>query len=395
MHETPLEIIRTYQPWLVKIRRQLHQIPEPGDAEFETADSVCQILETLKIPYTRKRTSIIALIEGTKPGKTVAIRADMDALPVDEPENRPYVSSHKGYMHACGHDAHMTCALGAARYFAEHRKEFSGAIKLLFQPAEETTGGAETMIKEGCLENPHVDAVIGLHVQSYIPVGKIEVKYDALNGSSDYLKIIIKGRGAHAAYPDTGIDAIVIAANVMNALQTIVSRSVSPLEEAVLTIGTIEGGKRNNILADEVTMTGTIRTTNPEVRADIARKVTTLVQSVSQAFGGTGSVEIIPSYMALINHNWVVDIVAEEAQRLLGKDSLIWKSKPSLGVEDFSFFLKERPGAFYHLGCGNPEKGITAPLHARDFDIDESCLPIGSALHVAVAQRLLIEGNNL
>lgn len=395
MAENLLEIIRHYQPWLVEVRRKLHQIPEPGDAEFKTSDSLCRILETLAIPYIRNRTSIVALIEGQKPGKTVAIRADMDALPVEEPEDRPYASCHKGFMHACGHDAHMTCALGAARYFSERRSEFAGAIKLLFQPAEETTGGAENMIRDGCLENPHVDAVIGLHVQSYIPAGKIEIKYDALNGSSDFLKIIIQGKGAHAAYPDTGIDAIVIAANVINALQTIVSRTVSPLEEAVLTIGTIEGGKRNNILADEVTMTGTIRTTNPNVRAEMSRKVSTLVQTMAASLGGKGSVEIIPSYMALINHNWVVDIVAEETQRLLGKDALVWKSKPSLGVEDFSFFLKERPGAFYHLGCGNPDKGITAPLHARDFDIDETCLPIGAALHIAVAQRLLSGGNRI
>ena len=384
-----LETTTTMKDWLVQTRRTLHRIPEAGDAEFETQEAVCGILGELGIPYEKRRTSVVALVEGNKSGKVVGVRADMDALPVNEPADRVYASRHKGYMHACGHDAHMTIALGTAKYWMEHRNELDGSVKFLFQPAEETTGGAAKMIADGCLENPHVDVVIGLHVMPDVPTGKVELKHGALNGSSDFLGVTIRGKGAHAAYPSTGIDAIMIAAKVVDALHSVVSRYVSPLQEAVLTLGTIQGGSRNNIIADEVRMTGTIRTTNPLVRAEIAERVRAIVANLPVAFGGSGEVEIVAGYAALINHDWVVDLVAEEAMDLLGPESIIWRDKASMGVEDFSFFVQERPGSFYHLGCGNAQKGINAPLHSNTFDIDEACLPIGVALQAGLAIRLL------
>lgn len=375
--------------WLVRIRRSLHAIPEAGDAEFKTQDEICRVLESLKIPYERKGTSVVALVEGRKPGRVVALRADMDALPVDEPEDRAYASRHRGFMHACGHDAHMAIALGAARYFSGRRGDFTGAVKFLFQPAEETTGGAERMIAEGCLERPRVDYVIGLHVMPDVPLGKIEVKHGALYSSADLLNVSVRGKSAHAAHPETGVDAVLIAAKVVDALHSIVSRNVSPLEEAVLTIGTIHGGSQNNIVADEVSMTGIIRTTDPRVRAEIAERVYKIAQRVPEAFGGKGEAEIKAGYIALVNHDRVVDLIVEEAKSLLGEGAVLWRKKPNMVVEDFAFFLRERPGAFYHLGCGNAAKGIAAPLHARDFDIDEDCLPIGAALQAASALRLL------
>ncbi len=384
-----LEATKTMKDWLVQTRRALHRIPEAGDAEFETQGAVCGILEELGIPYEKRRTSVVALVEGKKSGKVIGLRADMDALPVNEPADRAYASRHKGYMHACGHDAHMTIALGTAKYWMEHKNELAGSVKFLFQPAEETTGGAAKMIADGCLENPHVDVVIGLHVMPDVPVGKVELKHGALNGSSDFLGVTIRGKGAHAAYPSTGIDAIMIAAKVVDALHSVVSRYVSPLQEAVLTLGTIQGGTRNNIIADEVRMTGTIRTTNPQVRAEIAERVRAIVANLPVAFGGSGEVEIVAGYAALINHDWVVDLIAEEAKDLLGSDSIIWRDKASMGVEDFSFFVQERPGSFYHLGCGNPRKGITAALHSNAFDIDEGCLPIGVAMQAGLVARLL------
>ncbi|MFA5851926.1 MAG: M20 family metallopeptidase [Spirochaetales bacterium] len=384
-----LETARNMKDWLVQTRRTLHRIPEAGDAEFETQAAICGLLDKIGIPYEKKRTSVVALIEGEKPGKVVGVRADMDALPVNEPADRPYASCHKGYMHACGHDAHMTIALGAAKYLAANRKNLRGSVKFLFQPAEESTGGAANMIADGCLENPHVDYIIGLHVMPDVPVGKFELKHGALNGSSDYLAVTVRGKGAHAAYPDEGIDAIMIAAHVVDSLHTVISRNVSPLQEAVLTLGTIQGGTRNNIIADEVKMTGTIRTTNPRVRAEIAERVRAIVAHVPVALGGLGEVEIRPGYAPLINHDWVVDLIAEEAKAMMGADSIIWREKASMGVEDFSFFVQERPGSFYHLGCGNPAKGIGAPLHSNGFDIDEDCLPIGVAMQVSIAQKLL------
>jgi amidohydrolase len=380
---------RAMKDWLVNTRRRLHAIPEPGDAEHETQEALCGYLDSLGIPYERHRTSVVGFIEGKTPGKVVALRADMDALPVDEPEERPYRSRNTGYMHACGHDAHMTIALGVANYFAAHRDSLSGGVKFLFQPAEETSGGAKNMIDDGCLENPHVDWVTGLHVQSYLPVGHIEIKYGAINGSSDVLKVTVKGLGAHAAYPDTGIDAIMIAGKVLDGLHSVVSRNVSPLDEAVVTLGTIQGGTRNNIIADKVVMMGTIRTTDPEVRKKVGARVKAIVEGIPVAFGGSGEVEIRAGYPALINNPAAVDVVADVGGKLLSPDAVHWKEKPSLGVEDFSYFLLERPGVFYHLGCGNKARNIMAPLHAREFDIDEDCLSIGVAMQVALTQELL------
>jgi amidohydrolase len=391
-HKAILAEARSMKDWLSTVRRDLHVIPEPGDAEYETQAYLCKTLDELGIPYRKTRTAVVGLVEGAAPGSVVALRADMDALPVLEPEDRPYRSRHEGYMHACGHDAHMTVALGAARYFQAHKTDFAGMIKFLFQPAEETTGGAAPMIADGCLEDPHVDYVLGLHVMPDVEAGYIELKHGALNGASDFLGIRIKGKGAHAAYPSTGIDAIVIAAKVVDALQSVVSRNVSPLEEAVITVGTINGGQRNNIIADEVYMTGTIRTTSPEVRSMIAQRVRSIVEHVPEALGGSGEIEIRPGYTALINHDSVVDLVEREAVDLFGQEKVRWREKPSLGVEDFAFFLRERPGAFYHLGCGNNAQGIKAPLHSKNFDIDEACLPLGVALQVSAALSLLKEG---
>jgi len=375
--------------WLVDLRRTLHRIPELGHEEFQTQAEICAILDDLGLPYEKKRTSIVALAEGAKAGPVVGIRADMDALPITEPQDRVCRSTHEGLMHACGHDAHMTVALGAARYFAERRGKLEGSVKFFFQPAEETSGGAADMIADGCLEFPHVDYVLGCHVMPDLAAGKVELKHGALNGASDVLRIVVEGKGGHAAYPDKGIDAIMIAAKVLDALHTVVSRYISPLSEAVVTIGTIEGGTKNNIIADKVVMTGTIRTTDPLVREAVGERVRAIVSGIPASLGGSGVAEIVPGYTALINHDWVVNLIAEEARLILGPDSIRWKEKPSLGVEDFSFFLEKRPGAFYHLGCGNPGRGITAALHSKDFDIDESCLPVGVALHTATAIALL------
>lgn len=379
--------------WLVDTRRALHEIPEPGNQEFETADLLCKTLENLGIPYERQGTAIVALVQGAKacdaePCKVVALRADMDALPVQEPEGLPFASKHKGYMHACGHDAHMTTALGTAKYFARHRDELAGAVKFFFQPAEETSGGAEKMIERGCLENPHVDAVVGLHVMPYVPSGSIELKHGALNGASDYLRVVVHGRGGHAAYPEASVDAVMIAAKVVDALHTVVSRIVSPLDEAVVTIGTIKGGSANNIIADEVEMTGTIRTTSPEVRSVVGEAVRRIVTELPKAFGGSGEVDIIPGYTALINHNSVVDRIAGIAQKILGENAIHWKEKPSLGVEDFAFFLLKTPGAFYHLGCGFAGRE-NAPLHSRNFMLNEDCLTVGVQTNVGIITSLL------
>ena len=377
------------KPWLVDVRRKLHMTPEPGRAENATADLISGWLDGLGIPHRRNGTAVVGLIEGGGPGSTVALRADIDALPIREENEVPYRSRNEGMMHACGHDAHMAILLGAARLLTAHRDAWRGGVKLLFQPDEEGNGGAEGMIADGCLENPRVDRVLGIHVMPYLPAGTIEVKKGVLNGSSTTLRITVRGKGAHGAYPHLGIDAIFIAAQVVTALHGLVGRYVSPDEQAVITIGTIAGGQRANIIADEVKMTATMRTTNDAVRDCLAARARALVEGIPAAYGGTGICAVTYGYESLVNHDAVVDAVVETAGELLGKEAVHWKEKASLGVEDFSCFLKERPGAFYHIGCGSAAKGLSGALHNSRFDIDEDCLVTGVAMQAGVTLRLL------
>ena len=388
-----LTISRELKPWLVAVRRQLHMKPELGLEERETAAAIEQWLDELGIASWRNGTAVIGLIRGTKPGTTVALRADMDALPIQEGGHAAYRSKKAGLMHACGHDAHVAIQLGAAKVLQGMREGLCGNVKLLFQPAEETEGGALTMIRDGCLENPHVARVYGLHVMPHLPVGSIELKKGVLMGSSTSLGIRISGKSAHGAYPETGIDAVLIAANVVLSLHALVGRCVSPLEEAVLSVGTIQGGVTSNILADLVEMRATLRTTSEAVRDDFLARIRLLVEDLPKAFGGSGALEVRHGYECLVNHDQAVDAIEATAGELLGRERITWKSKPSLGVEDFAYFIKERPGAYYHLGCGNEATGVTAPLHNSRFDIDEDCLVIGTAMQAGLAMRFLNEGS--
>ncbi|MBS4534841.1 amidohydrolase [Clostridium sp. D2Q-14] len=239
-----LEKSNSIKDWLINIRREFHMYPELGMEEFKTSQKICDLLDEMGIEYERgiANTGVVGIIKGKKEGKTVALRADMDALPIDERNDVYYKSKIKGKMHACGHDAHMTILMGTAKILNDMRDELKGKVKLIFQPAEETVGGAKKMIEEGVLENFKVDAVFGLHVAPEIPVGKIGIKYDKMNASSDTLEINIFGESTHGAYPHSGIDSIMIASQVINALQTIVSRNVNPIDSAVISLGTIQGG---------------------------------------------------------------------------------------------------------------------------------------------------------
>lgn len=387
------ERIQALYPDLVRIRRDLHRHPEPGLGERWTSAYICRLLDEWGISYEYPvaGTGIIARMKGQKEGSgaTVALRADMDALPLTEDFSRPYCSLNPGYMHACGHDAHMAIALGAARILKDLQSQWSGCVKFFFQPAEETSGGALPMVKAGCMEDPHVDYVTGLHVMPTYETGEIEFRYGDLNASSDEIHIKLYGKSCHGAYPDTGVDAIAMAGALISSLQTLVSRNISPLDHAVLTFGAIHGGTAGNILAGEVEMTGTLRTTDPGVRQLAIDTISRQVSGISLAYGGTGEVQVIPGYAALINTDEIVDLLVDTASRTLGKEHIHPKKFPSLGVEDFSFFLEQAKGVFYHLGCANSAKGITAPLHSPDFDIDEPCLKLGVELQTQLALRLL------
>ena len=383
------------EPMLVGIRRRLHQHPELGTEEYETGAIIREYLQEWNIPfcYPCADTGIVAVVEGkgdgNGPSLTVGLRADMDGLPLEEDPSRTYCSQNPGVMHACGHDAHMAIALGVAWLLKQYEDRWRGTVKIFFQPAEETCGGAERMVKEGCMENPHVDYVLGLHMMPTYEYGEVELKYDDLNASSDEVELVIRGKSCHGAYPDGGIDAIVEAAAVIQALQTLVSRKISPFQNIVLSLGTIHGGTAANVVADEVVLTGTLRTTDPEIRKQAKEYISNVTQQICRAFGGEGKAVFTPGYDALINTNDIVDVVIETAAEALRREHIHFKPYPSLGVEDFSFFLNKAPGAFYHLGCACKEKGIDAPLHNQNFDIDERALSLGVRLQSELVMKLL------
>lgn len=380
------------QPEMIGIRRELHKHPELSEHEHETAARVSKWLTAWGIEHAGiADTGIVAIVRGKRPGPTVAARADMDALPLEEDKNRSYCSQNPGVMHACGHDVHTTVQLGVARLIKEMENELAGNVKFFFQPAEETVGGGDRMVKAGCCKNPDVEYSIGLHVQPYIDAGTVELAYGKLNAACDTVHITVHGKSGHGAYPERGTDAIVAAAGVVSGLQTMVSRNISPLNSAVLTIGTINGGTKSNIVADEVKMTGTLRTLDPETRAFAAKRIRELAGSIAQGYGCTAEVEIEWGYASLINTDEVVDLMRGKASEILGEEHVFLKKQPSMGGEDFSYFIdgSKKGGAMYHLGCGNAAKGITAGLHNREFDVDEGCIAVGMRLQTEFLLALL------
>ncbi len=392
--------LTAYRDDFIQIRRHLHQLAELSTLEYETGQYIMNLLTHWGIPYEYPiaDTGLTATIYGkkvkntqsaTSDGKVVALRTDMDGLPIYEDPAAPFSSQNPGVMHACGHDAHMTIALAAARYFKLAEDSFSGCVRIFFEPAEETIGGASRMIEEGCMEHPSVDYIIGLHMAPYLETGCIEVKYGKLYAASDEISIILHGKGSHGAYPEAGIDAITMAAQLICSLQTIVSRNVSPLDQCVLTLGTIRGGNAHNIIADTVELSGALRTTDPATREYVKKLIQQQVNSIANALGGSGMVTFTPGYDALINTDSLVDVLVNTALPILGKENIRFKPSPSMGVEDFSHFLNKVPGVFYHLGCGNEKKGLTAPLHSRDFSLDENSLTLGIHLQIALAEALL------
>lgn len=370
--------------WLISIRRHLHAHPELSTCESDTQTFIMDTLQTIGVDVIEPsaETGVLGIIYGKGRGPTIGIRADIDALPLNEAWETAYKSQNNDTMHACGHDAHAAILLGTAKVLCSFKDELNGNVKLFFEPAEETIGGAATMVKEGCMKDPDVDYVIGLHVMPHLSVGEVEVKYDQLNAAADSLTIDINGKASHGAYPHRGTDAIVAASQVISALQAIVSRAVPPTEPAVLTLGTIKGGVKNNIVADHVRITGTLRTLTLERKSELQKKVTAIVENIATALGAEGTVRFASGYPPLINDREVVDVIKGNAESLLGEDSVILLAHPSMGGEDFSYFLEGAKGAFFHLGCGHEDLSKRFPLHSPLFNLDERCLSIGVQLQV-------------
>ena len=380
-----INIVNNLNEWIISIRRDIHETPELAMEEYITKGKIKKYLDEIGIDYKefKSHRGIMAYIIKNPSYKTIAIRADIDALPITEKNNKPYKSKHEGIMHACGHDAHTAMLIGACKVLYDIKDNLNVNVKFFFQGAEERFGGAKYLIKDGCLENPQVDYMFGLHVQANLEKGKIECKDKTLNASSNSLKINIKGKRAHGAYPENGIDALVCAAQVITTLQSIISRNLSPSNMAVLTLGKIYGGEAQNVICEDVDIMGTIRSLNEESKQLIIDRIISIVENTAKAYGCKGSVYIEDKgYLPVINDKELVDIIKFNAQKLLGEDAYKEKEYPSMGAEDFSFYTKNCKGVFFHLGCGNKEKGITSLIHTDTFDIDEDCLVIGTAMHV-------------
>ena len=379
--------LETVMPRVLEVRRWLHRHPELSGREAETQQLIIRELTALgmEVHTFQDCYGVMGILRNGE-GRCVAIRADMDALPVQEPENMPYASQVEGVMHACGHDAHMALALGSAMWLSQHREKWQGTIKWLFEPAEETFGGGRLMVEQGCLEEPRVDCVIGQHMNPRYEAGAFFAKPGYVSGSSDELRLKITGKTCHGAYPEAGVDAIVIAGQVVSALQSLVSRSISPFDPAVITIGTIQGGTANNIVCGEVNMVGTMRTLSSETRSALKERIVSVVKGVAQAMGGDAEVAINPGYGAVYNHDGYYARIEGIAQELVGREKILRREAPSLGVESFCYFLKDTPGVYYDLGCG-----VGTALHTATFRVDEACLLPGVALQCASVLDLLKE----
>lgn len=373
---------------LIKTRREFHMYPEISGCEAETSKKVASYLNKLGFKVTEGvgGYGVVAEMKGNKPGKTVALRADMDALQIQEMNEVPYKSKHDGVMHACGHDNHMTILLGAAELIAGHMKqgEVQGTVRLIFQPSEEKSpvGGSRKMIAEGALDD--VDAVFGLHVWPDIPQGKIGVKSGAVMAASDHFTVTIHGKSSHAARPDEGIDALLLGAQFVQAVQNIVSREVNPASPAVVTIGRMEAGTRYNIVAETCTLEGTCRTLNEDVRDHIEKQLKQVLDGICLMHGASGELNYERGYMAVINDEEMVLTARETVAELFGGKAVASVSEPSMCGEDFAFYLKEKPGALIWLGTGR-EPENTFPLHNSKFDVDEEILWKGAALMAQIA----------
>ncbi len=382
-------------PGVTADRRYLHTIPELGLQEFKTSAFVLERLQTLPVEDIRTGlavTGITALIHGTKPsdapGKVVMLRADMDGLPILEENDIEHKSQHAGAMHACGHDGHTSMLLGIARLLSERRDQFSGTVKLLFQPAEEGPGGAKPMIEQGALENPHVDAVFGMHVDASHNVGTIQITPGPAAASADGATITIQGKGGHGAFPHTAVDPVIVGAHIAMALQTIVSRNIDPVKPAVITIGAILAGQAQNVIPDSAEMRITIRSFDPAVRKLQEKRIYEISEQIAAGYGATVSINYWHGYPALINDEAMSKIVQEAATEVVGTEGLL-PANPMMGSEDFSFFLQERPGAFFNVGTRNEERGIRWDHHHPRFDLDEDGLAVGIEVMTRVVLRYL------
>jgi amidohydrolase len=374
---------------VVAIRRAIHQRPEQGFKEFQTAALIRSKLKSYGVEHKPMcGTGTVALVKGARPGPTMLIRADMDGLPVLEENKVPYVSKNKGVMHACGHDAHVAMALLAAKMLQKRRSSLRGSVKFMFQPAEEGPGGARPMIERGLLDKPRVDAAFAIHVWNDLPTGKVGVRSGPVFASADEFTMRIVGKGGHGAAPHQTIDPIAVAAQVVTACQNIVSRKVDPTKSAVVTFGQIHGGTRNNIIPGSVELNGTVRAFEEPVRRQLQREIPKVAGGVAVALGAKFEFAYKQGYPPTVNDPGMTSIVRETVREALGPDAAV-EQAVSMGAEDMSFVLQEVPGCYLFLGSRNQGKGLVHPHHSAKFDFDEEALPGGVEVWLSLASRYL------
>ena len=383
----------TYFKEIVSVRREIHSNPELSFEEYETSALVAEKLEQFGIEYRSgiAKTGIVGLIKGNNSERrTIALRADMDALPISELNEVSYKSKNQGKMHACGHDVHTSVLLGAAKILNEIRSEFEGTVKLIFQPSEEKyPGGAKVMIEEGVLENPKPDIIIGQHVYPELDAGMVGMKNGMYMASTDEIFLTIKGKGGHGAIPQRNIDPVLIASHIVVALQQIVSRNSNPVMPTVLSFGRFIAKGQTNVIPDEVKLSGIMRTFNEEWRVDMKTRITNMAQGIAESMGGSCEVFIDQGYPFLVNDDNTTDSVRQYAKDFLGEEN-VSELELRTTAEDFAYFSQKVPGCFYRLGVRNMEKGINANLHTATFDVDEESIKTGMGFMAWVAYNELV-----
>ena len=375
---------------LISTRRDFHRNPELSFQERRTAGIVADRLEALGWDVTRgvAETGVVGLLEGNAPGKTVMIRVDIDALPIQEPGDRPYSSLVEGVMHACGHDGHTAVGMAVGELLGRYRDSIKGRVKLVFQPAEEIMSGALRMIQEGVMRDPAVDVVLSLHLWSGLPVGQVVSQAGPIFSSADEISITVQGKGGHGGMPHLAVDPILIACHVVTALQAVLSREIAPTHAAVLGFGTIHGGTAFNVVSDQVVLTGTVRTLDDSVREHILRRTEEIAVGVARSLRGDAMFRHVRGAPVVVNDGSVAEVVADVAASVVGADNVVTMPPPQVG-DDATFFLREAPGCYFLVGCANAQRGITASHHSANFDIDEAALPIATHVLTEAALRYL------
>lgn len=383
-------MIQKILPDIIALRHQIHQNPELSYEENQTASSVLEHLQKLPdldIKTNVAKTGIVATLGKNKKGPCVALRADMDALPMQEQTDLPYKSKTPGKMHACGHDGHTSCLVGAARVLSQCADELTGPVKFIFQPAEEGGAGGRLMCEEGALEKPNVDAIFGLHGWPELDRGQIGLCAGGFLAGTDSFEIVVEGTGGHAAFPHQCIDPIVIASHIVTALQTIASRNTSPLDSAVVSVTQFHAGSANNVIPPSATISGTVRTLNEDVRAHTLERLVHIATQTADSFGGQAEVHIDPGYPPLVNDVQAIETIQNIAGEILPQDIEARYIQPVMGGEDFAYYAQEIPAAFFALGLKDPHQDTYPHLHQPDFDFADDAIPYAIKMHVEIARN--------